>query len=315
MGSKFRQMKIAPIRAGRVAACWMISMCIMTGAWGQAVVERAAALGQQGNWEDALEVLLPAMDGVSLQSDAHTWYVLGYIQKELYKTKQVNDVDSPRRLEAVYSLQRAAELGATVEDARLIEAALDFLARSYLRDAIGRVEGFTVGSDDEVLMLFGRYEAIQKAIDPSADVTVQKADVYRYLGRANGQLLANSLGANQEQDQRLFDGSVAHYEAALKLMPGNYPGLYNLAITLYNQGVRQLKRIDHETSMFELMEIQDACVVLFERSLSPMEAAHQSQPDRFETLKGLMTIHYALNQPEASERYRKMIEGLNGNRP
>jgi hypothetical protein len=67
--------------------------------------------------------------------------------------------------------------------------------------------------------------------------------------------------------------------------------------------------------MFELMEIQDACVALFEESLTPMESAHQLQPNRFETLKGLMTIHYALNQSDESDRYREEIDRLNRNRP
>ena len=31
-----------------------------------------------------------------------------------------------------------------------------------------------------------------------------------------------------------------------------------------------------------------------------MEQAHQQRPGRLETLKGLMTVHYALSQPEAS---------------
>ncbi|MDA0303947.1 MAG: hypothetical protein O3B45_06280 [Bacteroidetes bacterium] len=298
----------------RVTGVLMISLATAVGSFGQMAVERATALGQGGNWEDALDVLLPEINSGGLQTDAHAWYVLGYIQKELYKKTEANDVDSPRRLSAVSSLQRAAELSPSVVDHDLIISALDFLSRSYLRDAIGRVEGFTAGSDEEILSLFGRYEAIEMSMNPKADVNVQKADVYRYLGQANGLLLAGLKGTNLELEQQLFDRSVGHYESALKLKPGEYSGLFNLAITWYNQGVRQLKRIDHETSMFELMEIQDACVELFERSLAPMEAAHKLQPDRFETLKGLMTIHYALNQPEASDRYRKMIEALNENR-
>ena len=293
----------------------MFSLGVAEAAFGQAVVDRAISLGQDGNWTDALEVLLPQMTSTALQSEAHAWYVLGFIQKELYKTTEAQDLESPRRMEAVFSLQRAADLNPTKEDVPLITAALDFLARSYLRDAIDRVDGFTAGEDDVVLATFGRYEAIVKSIDSNEDISVQKADVYRYLAQANGQLLAGLNSRNRDLEKQLFDRSVDHYKNALKLVPGNYAGLYNLAITLYNQGVRQLKRINHETSMFELMEIQDACVVLFEQSLSPMKLAHDLQPERFEPLKGLMTIHYALNEQEASDFYRKKIDGLKPKRP
>ena len=67
----------------------------------------------------------------------------------------------------------------------------------------------------------------------------------------------------------LFDGAIAHYEASLTHAPAHYATLYNLAITLYNHGVRQLKRINHETSMFELMEIQDVCVGLLSKPCCP----------------------------------------------
>ncbi|MGB1122256.1 MAG: hypothetical protein ACPG08_01940, partial [Flavobacteriales bacterium] len=106
------------------------------------------------------------------------------------------------------------------------------------------------------------------------------------------------------------DGAIAHYETSLNFTPAHYPTLYNLAITLYNHGVRQLKRINHETSMFELMEIQDMCVGLFEQALVPMEQAHQQRPGRLETLKGLMTVHYALSQPDASDAYKRKIEAV-----
>ena len=66
--------------------------------------------------------------------------------------------------------------------------------------------------------------------------------------------------------------------------------------------------------MFELMEIQDGCITLFEQSLIPMQAAHAQQPNRLETLKGLMTLHYALSQKDESNQYRAQIEEILGNR-
>jgi hypothetical protein len=39
-----------------------------------------------------------------------------------------------------------------------------------------------------------------------------------------------------------------------------------------------------------------------------MQAAHALQPERLETLKGLMTVHRALSQLDESERYRVELE-------
>ena len=272
----------------------------------QSPVERAVVLGKSGEWKAGLRVLEPAMGEPDLRSDAHAWYVLGFIQKELHKIEGTTAGDSPERLAAVGSLERAWSLKPNPNDAELIREVLDFLGRSFFRDAMLRIDGFTPGSDGDILALFGRYKAIALLLDSGADLTDQEADLYRYLGQANGLLIPASRST--ENEQLLFNQSVAHYEKALSIHPDDYAGQYNLAITVYNQGVRQLKRINHETSMFELMEIQDACVGLFERALIPMERAHAMKPGRLETLKGLMTIHHALSQPEESERYRAAIQ-------
>ena len=88
----------------------------------------------------------------------------------------------------------------------------------------------------------------------------------------------------------------------------DYTARYNLAINLYNRGVSELKSIDHTTSMFELMEIQDICVLLFQEALEPMLEAHNMERNRMETLKGLMTIYRALSQNEESEKYKRLLE-------
>ena len=160
---------------------------------------------------------------------------------------------------------------------------LDFLSRSYFREAIEMVEGFTLGAEPVIMELMGRYESIQLELEPGSDVAEPRADLHRYLGQAHARLLETERYAGTPEEQVIFDGAVGHYKSALRLAPERYATQYNLAITLYNHGVRQLKRIDHETSMFELMEIQDACIGLFESALEPMQSAHAQRPERLET--------------------------------
>jgi tetratricopeptide (TPR) repeat protein len=176
------------------------------------------------------------------------------------------------------------------------------------------VEGFTWGSTDEIKALYGRYEALEMSLNPTKDLAPQRSDLSRYLGQAHAMLLESESPRPSAELKAIFEAAIGHYGDALKGNPNDYAAQYNLAITLYNEGVRKLKRIDHETSMFELMEIQDGCIDLFERALAPMQAAHEQQPNRLETLKGLMTLHYALSQKAASDAYRAQIEQILGNR-
>jgi len=41
-----------------------------------------------------------------------------------------------------------------------------------------------------------------------------------------------------------------------------------------------------------------------------MQQSYTQRPERLETLKGLMTIHYALSQKEESDMYRSKIEDV-----
>lgn len=277
----------------------------------QSPLTQAETLMQTQRWDAAHAILNGRMQEDELRTNARAWLVLGFIQKERFKASGASGLEALERTEAVNHLQRAMDLGTlSSRDRQTAAEALDFMARTYFREAIERVEGFTLGAEPEIMGLMGRYEAIEQAIDPAHDATAQRADLHRYLGQAHARLLESDRYAGTDEEAVLFEGAVSHYESSLNLAPNHYATLYNLAITLYNHGVRQLKRINHETSMFELMEIQDACVGLFETALVPMEMAHKQRPDRLETLKGLMTIHYALSQPDESDAYKRKIEAV-----
>ena len=280
----------------------------------QGEAERATDLGQLGKWTEAKQVLEPVMASSVHQSSGRSWFVMGFIHKELHKSQGEFGADAPERLAAVSCFQRAIQLGLNATDRRMAIEALDFLARSYFREAIAMVEGFTWGSTTDILSLYGRYEALELSLNPQKDLSMQRSDLNRYLGQAHAMLLESPSTRPAAELQAIFQVAIDHYRAALEGNENDYATQYNLAITLYNEGVRKLKGIGHETSMFELMEIQDGCITLFEQSLPPMQAAHAQQPNRLETLKGLMTLHYALSQKDESDRYRAQIEKILGNR-
>ncbi len=292
---------------------WIVAcLCLASGtALGQTsgALLRAEALCAEGRWSEARPLLVEATTGTAQQSP-HAWYLLGFVDKELYKAAEVGMPNSPARIAALASFERARSLGVSGADRTSCESAMEYLGRSYIDDAYSRIAGFRAGQDAEVEALFGRYRAVVLSLDARADVRDEEADLHLHLGQANA-LLLEALRTEDVASgaaSGLLDRAVAHYTEALRLRPGDYRAEYNRAIVLYNHGVRQLKRIAPETSLFDLMEIQDACVTLFERALGPMQAAHALQPERLETLKGLMTVHRALSQLEESERFRIELE-------
>lgn len=290
----------------------LLFVCLGSGRLtAQSPVDRAIWLWDTGSKTDAVNTIQRAVQGEAKQ-DAEAWYVWGYFEKELYKSdgKYPN---SAHRETARNAFVKAWGLPADEEVREQTRSALSYLSDTYFQDAMKWVASFSVAAEPDAQAAFDTAMELKTLIDPSLDKRALEAEWERQLGQAWGRLLANSDVATE---QELLLGSVGHYEASLVLEPEHYGTLYNLAITLYNHGVRQLKRIGPETSMFELMEIQDACVGLFEEALPMMQRAHDQQPDRPETLKGLMTIHHALGQNELSNRYKADLENVlrNGGR-
>lgn len=288
-----------------------IIACLTSAGFGQIPVDEATRLAQSGRWSEAHDLLEPAIKQNRDLANGHAWYVLGFIQKELHKNVGESGVDAPYRSQSVESFQLALAHQSLAQPERENSMeALDFLSRSYFREAIEMVEGFTYGAEKTIFDLMVRYEDIQRYLNPEFDKTEQRSDLHRYLAQAYSNLLESERFAETETEDDILQKAILHFESSLTMDSNNYATRYNYAITLYNHGVRQLKRINHNTSMFQLMEIQDACVALFEQSLPPMEQAHAQRPDRLETLKGLMTIHYALSQKDESDAYRRQMEQL-----
>jgi len=175
-----------------------------------------------------------------------------------------------------------------------------------MNDVVSGVRGFTRGMDEEILEYFNEFVKIRSVIDKNEDWRSEEVEVEKNLARANRLLLENTSTDSEE----LFTRVIDHYTRAIELDGDDYTSRYNLAINLYNRGVARLKSIDHTTAMFELMEIQDACVELFEKALNPMLAAHRMSPERKETLKGLVTIYKALSNDDESDKYKRALEAV-----
>jgi hypothetical protein len=249
------------------------------------------------------------MDGAR-KTDPHAWYIFGFIQKERYTASQSPEHDNPERLSAIQAFQRCRQLAPMSEDARNAITPLKWLAESYYRDAKNALTQFSPGSDERVLALLNRYKSTWLELQPESVFTDQEFDIYQGLARANGDLLEPALGLPEHTIQAAFERAVSHYEKAESLRPEDDRIQFNLAVTWYNEGVRKIRAIHGEVTLAELMRIQAECVAYFKRALEPMEAAYDLNPQKAYTLNGLMIIHRALENQEASERFRAELEAL-----
>lgn len=264
-------------------------------------IERAILLGKSGQLDEGLSMLNPYLAN-PMPSTAKACYVAGFLMKERFKSSQ----EEEDRSGAVHWLDLALtldeELGGMATWRPSAKQAMSFLGGSYFDDAVRSVRTFSPGDENNVVALFEAHVTVARRLDPSVDATVERTELHKNLARAYRQWY-ESTG-----NEAHFQGVVNQYEAALSWSPNDVTATYNLAVNVYNRGVALIKSLDENTSLGEMFAIQDESTEFFRQALPWFEQANVLQPNRPETLKGLMIVHHALLDDEASEMYRARLE-------
>ena len=290
---------------------WMcvVAFAVTVPSWAQPgsaqdlAIERAIALGKAGQFEDGLAQLTPYLQAPSA-SEAKACYVAGFLLKERFKKDNMPGSLSGDRAEAVRWLRQALDLdGRGVAPWRnSAEKALGYLGGTSFDDVVRGVGAFEPGDEAHILELFSAHEAVASYLDANLDATTERTEVHKNMARAYRQWF-EATG-----DEAHFEGIVSQYEQALALSPRDMTATYNLAVNIYNRGVAQINAMDENTTLPEILAINESSRALFERALPWFEQADVLQPNRPETLRGLMIVHHALFHPEQEEAYRVQLE-------
>ena len=150
--------------------------------------------------------------------------------------------------------------------------------------------------------ILGKDDSLDLLTNANLDATAERTEVHKNMARAYRQWF-EATG-----DEAHFEGIVSQYEQALVLSPRDMTATYNLAVNIYNRGVAQINAMDENTTLPEILAINESSRALFERALPWFEQADVLQPNRPETLRGLMIVHHALFHPEQEDAYRNKIK-------
>ena len=281
-----------------------------TAAWGQQGLPLTRQAAHECNSGQVDQALLTIEKALVNGEDTHpfAWYVKGYIHKQLFVDQDKKAVDSPNRELAISAIHTSLDLDSSGEHLENNQNALRFLSITYYNDAIRLTKSFTAGGDSLPEHYFALFQAEMLVVDTDYTFDQNSTDFYKHMARGFSRLFAQS----GSEDKALCARSSEYYKQALLLSPNDYKANYNLAINYYNLGVARIQTISHNTDIFELLTLQDECVGLFKAAMPYMEKAHAQNPERVETLKGLMAIHRALSNHEASEKFRQELHKVLG---
>ncbi len=275
-----------------------------------ALTSKAIQRVQAGDLMAARSAIIEAIQSPKERNAPYTWYVKGYVFKEIYKEIDKGNPQSENREIAVEAILKSIELGqATAGNAELetnTEKALRYLAVSYYNDAVLMARSLTPETIDAPVQRYERYKQLLMALEPQHDFTDQDVEFYKNMARGAKQI----YDANPAVNGLYFERSNQFYRQAIALAADDFQANYNLAVNYYNHGVHKIRKIDHNTEIFELIRIQDECVALFKQALPYMRKANELKPDHRSTLSGLMAIHRSLSEDDAAALFQTRLEAI-----
>ncbi|WP_185152700.1 hypothetical protein [Fulvivirga aurantia] len=251
-----------------------------------------------GELSEAKILIDSAAQSDQYKSQILTWYLKGFIYKDLFK-KEPSDA---ARSEAVTSFAKLLEIDSTQKYEAESKQNLKYLASTYYNEAMQSLATNPQKSDS----LFQSFEA---AMNLTNDSTFDlKGSRMKYL-LARGTTYVQKYRSDTTEVAR--EEAIASFQKVLALDSLNKKANYNLGVIYYNQAVNLILNADYdEIDILALSEFEDKSIELFEQSLPYMKAAYQVDPQDVNILEGLAGIYFGLKEFETSNKYKEELKAL-----
>lgn len=288
---------------------WLVASLIQLAAFAQPDLpqtNRAISFCEANDLMAARNTILEAVQSEKEGNHPYTWYVKGFVFKEIFKQIEKANPYSENREVAVDAILRSLEMDKTDTYVINNHNALRYLAVTFYNDAVLLTRTLDKEKIDEPVLFYERYKGLNSIVEPTKDYTSKDLEFYKNMARACRLIYEKQ----PEIEPVYFESMERYYFKAMEVDPNDFQSRYNLAVNYYNKGVHEIRKIDHNTEIVELMRIQDECIALFKKALPYMQSANNINPDHLGALKGLMAIHRSLSDDITSAEYREKLESL-----
>ncbi len=120
----------------------------------------AAKHCQTKQYDLALQYIDSALQNEIEKESIYTWYVKGFVHKEIYKTQEINSPTSKQRELAVEALLHSRQLTGDLPDVYNYQSVLKFLRLTYYNDALKTAGNFTMADENLPNQLLNQYNAL-----------------------------------------------------------------------------------------------------------------------------------------------------------
>ena len=287
-----------------VMLLWFIQLGM--AAQGMPLTNEAAKLCQQKSYAAALKKADEAIHSDAESRDAYTWYVHGFVHKEIYKEEELGNRQSTHRLQAEESLMHAMKAENAARHEEMIKLALKYLASTYYNDALQSSQVIS-GNDESVpRKLYTDFERLMNVAVPGTDFLSYQKELEKSLGQHYF-----SMWQRDTEVAKWRELATKRYESIIAMDNTDSDAYYNLAVIDYNRAVFMYRKLGPDTDMFDAITLQEeASALIRTRALVNMEKAYALAPEKGEVVRGIMMMHRALDHEKDVAYFKSEIERL-----
>ena len=266
----------------------------------QNILDRSLKKYQAGELEQAKILIDSALTSELYAAENITWYLKGFIYKDLFKAKQNTELAEELRktsLSAFKKLLLMDTLGRYSEDTR---QNLKFLATTYYNDAMRLVEKQQF---KQANVYYGKFLAAYSAVNDGT-ISLKESELRYHL--AIGTAYVQKQKADSLDNYNPL--AIAAFEHVLQLDSMNKEANYNIGAIYYNKAVNRILTLDYDDiDLLAFGKFEDETITLFRKSLPYMHRAYRVDDLDKNILEGLAGIHYSLREFEISDRYTREL--------
>jgi hypothetical protein len=290
------------MRLGILISILFILMLSMPAKCQQDVMKRAYEGYQNGNLIEAKTYVDSAMTFQSLTIDPSTWYLRGFIYKDLFKDENNNGIYRKEAISAFTHLLEMENIEKYQKDAK---QNIKYLSTTYYNDAVSALDRGELENAVKHYKNFSLYYPVGE----NATIDLLERDINFYL--AIGSKHTNLNNRDTSGNDHYFEQAIAQFNKVLELDDQNLKANYNLGVLYYNKAVNVIAKLDYgDIDIFAISELEDRSIQLFEIALPYLQLAYQINPQDINTLEGLSGIYYGLRDFDKSNQYKAKVEEL-----
>lgn len=283
----------------------IVAYCSYALAWGQHPLtdQVIAQFEKDKNIDQAIQRMNTVIGQEAQDPLAH--FTMGYLLKEQYKKNPTKDRQFQWREKAMITFDDALKRNPDEKLKDNIHFAQRYIVSTYYNDALMQARGFQMGNEAAADAAFDYFKSWnQKLKDPqslgSLHIEFKKKKAERYY----------EFWEQSDTSLVFPNHCIALYQEILKEDPTDCESLHNLAILYYNIGVYNIKKIDGDIEIDQLLQIQEEALRLFARALPFAQNTFQDCPKNASQYKALMFIQRSLGNEEEYKRLKAEAQKL-----